>query len=59
SQSSGVPPFQSAFSVTLDGGQISCARRALLGERGFLRIRYDITRSAQSARYEFWRSENT
>lgn len=59
SKSSGVPPFQSAFSAMLDGDQISRARRALSGERGFLLIRYDITRSTQGARHEFSRSEST
>lgn len=59
SRSSGVPPFQSAFSAMLDGDQMSRARRALSGERGFLTVRYEITRSAHSTRHEFWRSEQT
>jgi len=59
SSSSGVPPFQSAFSVMLDGDQMARARRALSGAHGFLVVRYDVTRSAQSARHEFRRSEST
>lgn len=59
SPSSGMPPFQSAFSIMLDGDQMSRARRALSGEPGLLIVRYDITRSTQVARHEFWRSEST
>lgn len=59
SRSSGMPPFQSAFSIMLDGDQMSRARRALSGERGLLVVQYDIRRSAQVARHEFWRSEST
>lgn len=59
SASSGVPPFQSAFSVMLDAGQMPRAERALAGERGFLMIRYEVTRSALRARHETERSEST
>ncbi|ALN82470.1 hypothetical protein [Lysobacter antibioticus] len=50
SKSSGVPPYHAAFNVMLDGEQAAKVRKALLGEHGWMAVRYAVTDAAPMRR---------
>jgi len=48
--SSGAPPYNAAFNLTLDAGQLEKVRKAVQGTRGWLAVRYVVTEQAPASR---------
>lgn len=48
-QSSGMPPYHTAFNATLTEAQCTAVEKAVVGKHGFLAVRYSVTESTAAA----------
>lgn len=58
-QSSGVPPYHAAFNVMLDAERAAKVRKALGGERGWLRLSYEVRDGVEPRRSSHTHSEES